>query len=108
MLSSVGYMNSFEQIENDRLRKVYAYIFDNFKKDISSNHVAQLIEMNPSAFSRFFKRTHRKPFTRYLNEVRVGYACKLLLEGESNITGAAYESGFNNISKYISSALSLK
>ena len=100
LLSSVGYMNSFEQIENERLRKIYAYIFDNFKNDIGSSHVAQLIGMNPSAFSRFFKRTHRKPFTRYLNEVRVGYACKLLLEGESNITGAAYECGFNNISNF--------
>ncbi len=100
LLSSMGYMNNFVQIENERLSKVYEYIFDNFKSDVNLNEVAQLIGMNPSAFSRFFKRTHRKPFTRYLNEIRVGYACKLLLESENNITGAAYESGFNNISNF--------
>ncbi|MEE1963635.1 AraC-type DNA-binding protein [Flagellimonas taeanensis] len=99
-LSSIGYMDNFEQNENKKLRKVYGYIFDNFKNEVNLGEVAQLIGMNPSAFSRFFKRTHRKTFTRYLNEVRIGYACKLLLENENNITGTAYESGFNNISNF--------
>ncbi|KAB7529065.1 helix-turn-helix domain-containing protein [Flagellimonas olearia] len=100
LLSSIGYVNSFGQIENERLRKVYEYIFDNFKSDVNLNNVAELVGMNPSAFSRFFKRIHRKPFTRYLNEIRIGYACKLLLESENSIAGAAYESGFNNISNF--------
>lgn len=99
-LSSIGYMDNFEQNENKKLRKVYGYIFDNFKNEVNLGEVAQLVGMNPSAFSRFFKRTHRKTFSRYLNEVRIGYACKLLLENENNITGTAYESGFNNISNF--------
>lgn len=99
-LSSIGYMDNFEQNENKKLRKVYGYIFDHFKNEVNLGEVAQLIGMNPSAFSRFFKRTHRKTFSRYLNEVRVGYACKLLLENGNNITGTAYESGFNNISNF--------
>ena len=70
------------------------------KNEVNLSEVAQLVGMNPSAFSRFFKRTHRKTFSRYLNEVRIGYACKLLLENENNITGTAYESGFNNISNF--------
>lgn len=100
LLSSIGYIANFQQIENEVLTKVYKYIFDNFKSDVSLGMAAGQIGMNPSAFSRFFKRIHRKPFTRYLNEIRVGYACKLLLEGENNIAGAAYDSGFNNISNF--------
>ncbi|MFV0412903.1 MAG: helix-turn-helix domain-containing protein, partial [Oscillospiraceae bacterium] len=56
--------------------------------------------LNPSSFSRYFKRIHRKTFTRYLNEVRVGYACKLLLEDASRITTVCCESGFSNVSNF--------
>ncbi|UJH68774.1 AraC family transcriptional regulator [Allomuricauda sp. SCSIO 65647] len=99
-LSSLGYINSFVAEENDRLHKIHEYVFNNFKKVINANEVAQEIGMNASAFSRFFKKNHRKTFTKYLNEIRVGYACKLLLESQSKITAIAYESGFNNISNF--------
>ncbi|MEX0315362.1 MAG: AraC family transcriptional regulator [Allomuricauda sp.] len=100
LLSSMGYVNSFLKTENKRLHKIYEYVFKNFKNSIGASDVASDIGMNPSAFSRFFKQVHRKTFTRYLNEIRIGYACKLLLEDKMNITAIAYESGFNNISNF--------
>lgn len=99
-LSSMGYINSFSKTENKRLQKIYEYVFRNFKDSIQASNVANEIGMNSSAFSRFFKRLHRKTFTRYLNEIRIGYACKLLLEDKQSITAVAYESGFNNISNF--------
>ena len=62
--------------------------------------MATVINMNPSAFSRFFKRIHRKNFTTYLNEIRIGYACKLLIEGKQKVISICYDSGFNNISNF--------
>ncbi|WP_291870280.1 AraC family transcriptional regulator [Maribacter sp.] len=100
LLSSIGFINSFNKTENKNLDKIYEYVFKNFNKTIRSNDVAAIANMNPSAFSRFFKRIHRKTFTRYLNEIRIGYACKLLLEDKNNITAICYESGFNNISNF--------
>ncbi|WP_420321983.1 AraC family transcriptional regulator [Flagellimonas sp.] len=100
LLSSMGYINSFLKTENKRLHKIYEYVFKNFKNSIGASDVAAVIGMNSSAFSRFFKQVHRKTFTRYLNEIRIGYACKLLLEDKLNITAIAYESGFNNISNF--------
>ncbi|MEM9648022.1 MAG: AraC family transcriptional regulator [Bacteroidota bacterium] len=100
LLSSAGYLNTLENQGNERLDKVYAYVFNNFKREVSASEVSDLIGMNPSAFSRFFKRVHRKPFSQYLNEIRVGYACKLLLEKENTITQVVYESGFNNVSNF--------
>ena len=38
-------------------------------------------------------------FSRYLTEIRIGYACKLLMENKANISAICYESGFNNLSK---------
>lgn len=100
LLSSTGFINSFNTTENKGLDRIYEYIFKNFKSPIGSKDVAVIANMNPSAFSRFFKRIHRKTFTRYLNEIRVGYACKLLIENKYNVAEVCYESGFSNISNF--------
>lgn len=100
ILASSGFVNSFRKTENKRLDKIYEYVFENFNTPISSREVAEIAGMNASAFSRFFKKTHRKSFTRYLNELRIGYACKLLLENQESITSIAFLSGFNNISNF--------
>jgi AraC-like DNA-binding protein len=100
LLSSNSFLRSFNKTENKRLAKIYEYVFENFNSHISSGDVAQIAGMNKSAFSRFFKESHRKTFTTYLNEIRVGYASKLLLENKESITEIAYLSGFNNISNF--------
>lgn len=100
LLASAGYINTLNQTKHENLDEIYAYIFKNFKSQIRSKDVAEVAHMNTSAFSRFFKRVHRKTFTKYLNEIRIGYACKLLMEQKSNISLVCYESGFNNISNF--------
>jgi AraC-like DNA-binding protein len=103
LLSSEGFVNSFKKNQNESLDKTYEYIFENFDKPISLSDVAAIANMNASAFSRFFKRVNRKTFSRYLNEVRIGFACKQLIENKSKIATICYESGYNNISNFNSS-----
>ncbi len=100
LLSSNGFIDTFHTTENKRLNIIYQYVFQNFHNPIGATDVARLIHMNPSAFSRFFKTTHKKAFTRFLNEIRIGFACKMLLENKDSITSIAYTSGFNNISNF--------
>jgi len=100
VLSSKGFLTSFSEGDNKNLKVIYEYIFKNFNQPISAIDVATVINMNPSAFSRFFKRIHRKNFTTYLNEIRIGYACKLLIEGKQKVISICYDSGFNNISNF--------
>lgn len=100
VLSSEGYLNTFKKTNNKNLDKIYEYIFNNFDKQIVLSEVAEIANMNPSAFSRFFKRINRKTFKEYVNEIRIGYACKLLSEHQYNITRICYESGYNNISNF--------
>ncbi|WP_117882376.1 AraC family transcriptional regulator [Aureibaculum luteum] len=99
-LSSEGFINSFKATKSDTQNKVMAYIFKNFNKTITLDNAAQIANMNASAFSRYFKRINRKTFSRYVSEIRIGYACKLLLEDKINISAVCYESGFNNISNF--------
>lgn len=36
----------------------------------------------------------------YVTQVRIGYACRLLLEGKLSISQVAYTSGFGNLSHF--------
>ena len=99
-ISSSTYLKNIQSSKNQELNKVYEYIFKNFKNQIALEDVASLIPMNTSAFSRFFSKVHKKSFTRYLNEIRIGYACKMLMEQYYPITIICFESGFNSLSNF--------
>lgn len=100
LLSSPGFVNSFGAGENHKIIEVYKYMIANFKNHISLEEVAKQLNMTPSSFSRFFRKRTNKSFIQYLNEIRVGYSCKLLIEDDYNISEVAYESGFENISHF--------
>jgi len=97
LLASEGFLNTKVTEGSD---KIHEYIFKNFHRSVQLNDVAAVAGMNPSAFSRYFKRIHRKTFSGYLIEIRIGYACKLLMEDESSISSICYSSGFNNLSNF--------
>jgi AraC-like DNA-binding protein len=100
LLVSHGYVVESHIVKDKRLSKVYAHIFNNFNRKITLEEVAEIAHMHTSAFSRLFKQVNHKTFSKYLSELRIGYACKLLLEGKNNIAAICYESGFQNISNF--------
>jgi AraC-like DNA-binding protein len=100
LLANSGFVQKTKVSDNDRLAKVHDYIMKNFKNDISLVDAAKVANMSVPSFCRFFKACTRKGFSNFLNEVRVGYACKLLLEDRYNISQNCYESGFNNMSNF--------
>lgn len=91
--------NSSELIDR-RLQRVTTYLVNNYHQDISLVDLAGLINMNKSAFCRYFKAQTGKTFTRYLNEMRIRYACKLLMDANFSISQVCYECGFNNLSYF--------
>jgi len=99
-LSSPGFVESFKREENRRLDKIYDFIINHFREEITLEQVAEMAGMNTSSFCRYFKKTTNKTFSHYLNEVRVGFACRLLMEHKHNISETCYACGFNNISNF--------
>lgn len=99
-IANTGYVNQYKETETARMSKVYEYVMKNFKHRISLNEVAALSSMTPTSFSRYFKMRANKPFSRFVSEVRVGNACKLLHEDKLNIAQTCYECGFNTLSNF--------
>ncbi|MBA4168147.1 MAG: AraC family transcriptional regulator [Chitinophagaceae bacterium] len=99
-LMSSPNLNSPNEKESGRLQKVFGYVMDNFKKEINIEDVARVAMMSPSGFCRYFKATTKKNFSHFVNEVRIGHACKQLIKRDYNISYVCYESGFNNIANF--------
>jgi len=100
LLSSAGYTNLLKEGDTEKMNKVHAYVMKNFKSKISLEEVAALANMTPTSFSRYFKTHANKTFSSFLSEIRVGYACKLLIEEKMNVAQACYASGFFTLSNF--------
>ena len=100
-LSSEGFSVKSSNTDNTRIQTVYNYILKNFtKSDLKIAEVAEQINMTDSAFSHFFHKFAFRSFTQFLVDVRIGYACKLMLETDDTIGQISYNSGFNNIANF--------
>ena len=93
----------------ERIDRIFHYTMENFKEPIQLSSVAKLADMSVPAFCNYFKKSTRKKYIDFLNEVRIGYACKLLVD-DANITieAASYDSGFNTIANFNKQFLKVK
>jgi AraC-like DNA-binding protein len=99
-LSSIGFKHDFVESENDRINAIYDYSLVNFKRKIQLEEIASVANISPNSFCRYFKSRTRKTYSQFLIEIRVGHACKLLIENNLSIKQLCYESGFNNFTSF--------
>lgn len=99
-ICSRGYVNLYKISETERMQKVYEFVLKNYKDQISLHEVAENVNMSISAFCRYFKKRSNKTFLDFVNEVRIGNACRLLSDEKYSIAEVAFESGYNSISHF--------
>lgn len=99
-ITSVGYRNTYKVSETERMQKVHNYLLQHFKNEIRLKDVAGHAGMSEAAFCRYFRARTGKTLTGLLNEIRVGHACRLLIDGNLNISQIAYDSGFDTLSNF--------
>ncbi|GAB2537864.1 AraC family transcriptional regulator [Spirosoma aerophilum] len=99
-LSSPEYVNSYSENDQQRMERLFQFIIANFRRDIPLSEIAALANMNEFSFCRYFKSRTQKPFVQFVNELRIGYACKLMQERKHTIDVLATESGFNSITHF--------
>ena len=100
LLSSMGFKPDLVDAEKDRINAIYEYSIRNFKRKIQLEEIADVANISPNSFCRYFKSRTRKTYSQFLIELRVGHACKLLIENNHCIKRLCYESGFNNFTSF--------
>lgn len=84
----------------ERINKVYEYVFANYFNNISLETIADISNLAPHSFCRYFKQRTKKTFSQFLAEVRVGQACKLLVENRKSVKDICYDVGYNHFSSF--------
>lgn len=84
----------------DKINKVFEFIMKNYTKEIYVEEIASQLNMSVASFSRYFKNHTRKTFSDYVTEIRIGYACRLIMENNYSISEISYQCGFENLSNF--------
>ena len=95
-----AYSPGFFEQDIAKLNTVFAYVEANYNRKISLQEAASMINFSCSYFSRYFKKITGRTFKDYLDFVRIREVEKLILSGRMNVSQAAYETGFCNISSF--------
>ncbi len=92
--------NQYNQSETARFQKVFSYLIENFKENISLEEIADVADLSPTSFCRYFKTITQKTFVEVMLEFRLQYACQLLQKTDLPIRQIAFESGFGDVSYF--------
>ncbi len=86
--------------DQDRINKVYEYVFQNIREGVKLEEAASIVYLQPGSFCRYFKKKTNQSFMNYVKRVRIGIAAKLLTETDKQITQICYECGYNNLANF--------
>lgn len=99
LLSTTTILN--KNVENsDKIKLLCDYIQNNYASKISLSEVSELLNMSNVSFNRFIKKRTGKTFVEYLNDVRIGYAARWLIEKDLGVSEIAFMCGFNSIANF--------
>lgn len=100
-LASATYEPTLRSEDQDRMERVCAYIHNRYTEKLERRELAALAALSEGAFSRFFHSRTGRTVPQYVNELRVGRACRLLLEHpERTVSDIALDCGFENLANF--------
>ena len=95
------YTSNNKDFENsEQIRIIYDYVQENYHNKISLAEISELVNMSQVSFNRFIKKRTGKTFIEYVNDTRIGYAARWLIEKELSVAEIAFKCGFNNIANF--------
>lgn len=84
----------------DRIGRVCEHIEEHLGKPLYASELARLTNLSESAFSRLFKKSTGRTVPRYINELRVSRACRLLVETERTVNQIARDCGYLSLANF--------
>jgi AraC-like DNA-binding protein len=86
--------------ETERMKRILEFTLQHFTEEITLKEVAEVAHLTQPSFCRYFKQRTRKSYFDYLNDLRINYARKLLINSELSVSQIALDSGYQNISHF--------
>lgn len=83
-----------------RLDPLLRWVHQHWNQPIDGAQAAAVLHVSPAAFSRAFKHRVGKPFSVYLNDLRVAHACVDLLQTDRPVAAIADRCGYPSLSHF--------
>ena len=99
-LASNNYIKSRFKNTNTRVAAIHDYLMNHYREAIDLKRVAEVASMAEGSLCRFFKQKMGLTVFDYLNQLKVEFACKLLMDYKMSILEVCLDSGFNNLSHF--------
>ena len=99
-LATKEYIKKRFNSKNKRIQTIHDYLMKNYRESIDLIQIANLISMAEGSLCRFFKMHVGVTIFEYLNQIKIEFACKLLMDKDLSILDVAIDSGFNNLSHF--------
>jgi AraC-like DNA-binding protein len=85
--------------QQERMHRIHQFVEMNFQKPIDTQQIADEVNLTLPAFCRYFKKATKLTYTDFVNQYRVQYAKKLLIQ-DKNVTETCFECGFESLSYF--------
>lgn len=89
------------ELKDDVIAYVLQYIGEHYAADISLEQVADKLGLSRNYFSTYFKEKTGHTFSEYVNDLRIGQAKKMLLDGKHKVHDIAVMVGYQNTNSFI-------
>ena len=99
-LASKEYLRMRFTTQNKRIAAIHEYLMNHYREDLDLKQLAELVNMAEGSLCRFFKMNMGMTVFEYLNQLKIEFACKLLMDNDLNILKVCLDSGFNNLSHF--------
>jgi AraC-like DNA-binding protein len=99
-LASEEYFRKRFNTGSKRISMIHEFLMNNYLKDIKLQQIADIVHMTQGALCHFFKMNMGITIFKYLNQIKVDFACKLLMDPDLSIIQVGLGSGFNNVSHF--------
>ena len=99
-LASEAYAVPRQQFTSTRMAGVLETIHRNYQQRLWQTNLARVAGLSTAAFTRNFRRATGTTLVDYVNDLRIGHACRMLAESTNPITEICFESGFTNLSNF--------
>jgi AraC-like DNA-binding protein len=86
--------------ERERIDQICRLIAERASGPFLLADAAAAAHLSVPAFTRFFKKRTKKTFVEYLTELRIGNACKLLVETDSAVRQISAAVGFSSLTNF--------
>lgn len=100
LLTNIAFQGKSDFHNSKRIEKIFNYIQENFHKKLKVEDAATILNMSVVSFSRLIKQRTGRSFVNFVNEIRLGFATRKLIETNDSIAEICFGCGFSNISNF--------